>query len=70
MALAFEKPDAKRSLSKHWTPIKAELGGNPVPDAVLKEITLKLDNGKYEAPSLVNPTKARTRSTQQTSQME
>ena len=40
--------DAK-AVQGMWTPAKAELGGAPMPDAVLKTISLKLDNGKYEA---------------------
>ena len=28
--------------------VSAELGGQPLPDAVVKMISLKLDNGKYE----------------------
>jgi uncharacterized protein (TIGR03067 family) len=49
VAFAADRLDDAKSLQGTWTPIKAELGGNPVPDAVLKTITLKLDNGKYEA---------------------
>jgi uncharacterized protein (TIGR03067 family) len=44
---AAELTDAK-TIQGTWTPIKAELGGQPMPDAVLKTITLKLDGGKYE----------------------
>jgi uncharacterized protein (TIGR03067 family) len=32
----------------NWNPAKAELAGKPMADAVLKIISLKLDNGKYE----------------------
>ena len=31
-----------------WIPTKAELGGQPMPDAVLKTITLKLTNNEYD----------------------
>jgi uncharacterized protein (TIGR03067 family) len=31
-----------------WQPVTAEIGGQPVPDTILKSITLTLDNGKYE----------------------
>lgn len=31
-----------------WQPAQAELAGSPMPDAVLKTISLKIDNGKYE----------------------
>ncbi len=39
--------DAKAIQGK-WSPAKAELAGNPLPDAILKTISLKLDNEKYE----------------------
>jgi len=38
-------------------PIKAELAGSVWPDAVLKTIVLKMDNGKYEVPSLASSTR-------------
>jgi uncharacterized protein (TIGR03067 family) len=46
---AGEKPakDAK-AVQGNWTPAKAELAGQPMTDAVLKSISLKLDNGTYE----------------------
>ena len=47
-AFAADPPDAK-AIEGSWTPIKAELGGQPLPDAVLKTISLKLADGKYEA---------------------
>jgi uncharacterized protein (TIGR03067 family) len=46
-AFAADLPDAK-AIEGSWTPIKAELGGQPMPDAVLKTISLKLVDGKYE----------------------
>ncbi len=49
LALAADRPDDAKSIQGAWIPNKAELGGKPVPDAVLKMIKLKLDNGKYEA---------------------
>jgi uncharacterized protein (TIGR03067 family) len=49
VAFGADPPDDAKSLHGTWTPIKAELGGNPVPDAVLTTIALKLDNGRYEA---------------------
>jgi uncharacterized protein (TIGR03067 family) len=39
--------DAK-GIAGLWKPLKAELAGKPLPDAVLKTISLKLDDGKYE----------------------
>ena len=47
-AFAADPPDTK-AIEGSWTPIKAELGGQPLPDAVLKTISLKLADGKYEA---------------------
>ena len=49
LAFAADRPDDAKSIQGAWTPSKAELGGKPMPDAVLKTIKLKLDNGKYEA---------------------
>jgi uncharacterized protein (TIGR03067 family) len=37
-----------KSLQGTWLPVKAELGGKPMPDAVLKKITLTLTNHDYE----------------------
>jgi len=42
------KNDSK-DIQGNWTPMKAELSGNPVPAALLKTIRLRLDDGKYEA---------------------
>lgn len=47
MAFAADIPDAK-AIEGMWLPAKAELGGKPMPAAVLKTISLKLDNGRYE----------------------
>jgi uncharacterized protein (TIGR03067 family) len=46
-AFAAEPPDAQ-AIQGSWTPIKAELSGQPMAEAVLKTITLKLTDGKYE----------------------
>jgi len=43
------KDDDAKAVQGTWKPIKAELGGHPMDDAVLKSISLKLDDGKYEA---------------------
>jgi uncharacterized protein (TIGR03067 family) len=37
-----------KALQGSWIPIKAELGGNPLPADVLKTITLNLTNQNYE----------------------
>ena len=39
--------DAK-AIQGRWTPVTAELAGQPMPDTVLKTISLKLDSGTYE----------------------
>jgi uncharacterized protein (TIGR03067 family) len=44
---ADESADAKALLGI-WIPVKAELAGQPMPDAILKTITLKLTKGEYE----------------------
>ena len=36
------------SVDGNWLPVQAELGGQSMPDAVLKSISLKLENGRYE----------------------
>ena len=45
---AAKSPDDTKAVQGNWKPAKAELAGQPMPDAVLKSISLKLDNGKYE----------------------
>jgi uncharacterized protein (TIGR03067 family) len=47
-ALAAQELDDAKALHGTWIPVKAELGGQPMPDAVLKTITLKLNNSEYE----------------------
>jgi len=47
-AIAAAPPDDAKAVQGSWTPTKADLGGQPMPEAVLKTISLKLDNGKYE----------------------
>ncbi len=47
-AFAAEPPDDAKAVQGNWKPVKAELAGQPMTDAVLKSISLKLDNGKYE----------------------
>lgn len=49
------KSDDAKAIQGSWTPIKAELAGKPMPDALLKTISLKLENGKYEALVGQNP---------------
>ncbi len=47
VALAADVPDAK-AIQGDWRPVKAELGGQPMGDEVLKTISLKMGEGTYE----------------------
>jgi uncharacterized protein (TIGR03067 family) len=47
-AFAATETDDVKAVQGSWIPKKAELGSRPMPDEVLKTISLKLDNGKYE----------------------
>jgi len=47
-AFAADSPNDAKAVQGNWKPVKAELAGQPMHDAVLKMISLKLDNGKYE----------------------
>jgi uncharacterized protein (TIGR03067 family) len=51
-----ETPDAK-AIEGAWSPIKAELASRPLPEAVLKTISLKLTGGKYEVSVAGEPDK-------------
>src|SRR4051812_25964181 len=44
---AFAADDAK-AIEGMWLPAKADLGGKPMPAAVLKTISLKMADGRYE----------------------
>jgi uncharacterized protein (TIGR03067 family) len=44
---ADSRNDAK-NVQGSWKPVAAELAGQPLPDAVIKSISLKLDKGRYE----------------------
>lgn len=45
--LAADSHDNK-PLRGDWIPVKAELGGKPMPDAVLKTMSMKLGDGSYD----------------------
>ena len=45
--LAADAPDAK-AIEGTWTPIKAEMAGQPLPVTVLNAISLKMGEGRYE----------------------
>ena len=40
--------DDAETVQGTWLPVRAELAGQPMPDIVLKSISLKLAEGKYE----------------------
>jgi uncharacterized protein (TIGR03067 family) len=44
---AADPPDDAKAVQGSWKPATAELAGQPMDDAVLKTISLKLENGKY-----------------------
>src|SRR5438874_13673779 len=48
-AFAAGPADDAKALQGTWLPTKAELAGQPMPDAVLKTIRLELADGKYVA---------------------
>ena len=48
ITFAADSSDDAKAVQGNWKPAKAELAGQPLADAVLKTISLKLDNGKYE----------------------
>ena len=45
---AADAPDDTKSVQGNWQPAQAVLAGQPMPEVVLKTISLKLDHGKYE----------------------
>ena len=47
-AFAGGSTDDAKAIQGNWKPVKAELAGQPMADAVMQSISLKLDNGKYE----------------------
>ncbi len=56
-AFAADSPNDAKAVQGSWTPATAELAGQPMAEAVLKSISLKLDNGKYEVFVGGNPDK-------------
>ena len=43
-----EVPSEAKAIQGNWRPAKAVLSGEPMADAVLKIISLKMDDGRYE----------------------
>ena len=56
-ALAADAPDDVKAVQGSWKPAAAALAGQPMPEAVLKTISLKLDHGKYEVSVAGHPDK-------------
>lgn len=54
--VATDTRDIKLLLGE-WIPIKAELGGQAMPDSVLKTISLKLGQGTYDVSVAGDPDK-------------
>src|SRR4029078_5017685 len=48
-AAAGDRSDDAKAVQGTWLPVKGELAGQPMPDAVLKTIRLVLADGKYTA---------------------
>jgi uncharacterized protein (TIGR03067 family) len=46
--LTASPDDDTKAVQGYWKPAKAELAGQPMTDALLRSISLKLDNGTYE----------------------
>lgn len=46
--MAADSLNDAKAVQGTWKPATAELAGHPMPEAVVKSISLKLDNGKYE----------------------
>jgi uncharacterized protein (TIGR03067 family) len=46
-AFAVDPPGDAKAVQGSWKPAAAELAGEPMDEAVMKSISLKLDNGKY-----------------------
>jgi uncharacterized protein (TIGR03067 family) len=40
--------DDAKAVQGNWRPVQGEIGGQPMTDALLQSIRLKLDHGKYE----------------------
>jgi uncharacterized protein (TIGR03067 family) len=47
-AFAADSASDAKAVQGNWKPVTAILGAQPMPEAVRKSISLKLDNGKYE----------------------
>ena len=52
---AADLPDDAKAIQGTWKPVSAELAGQPMAEAVMKSISLKMNNGKYEVFVGQNP---------------
>jgi uncharacterized protein (TIGR03067 family) len=55
--LLAAEPQDNKQLRGDWIPVKAELGGKPMPDDVLKSISMKLGDGAYDVSVAGEPDK-------------
>ncbi len=55
--LAADDSDDAKALQGTWTPVKAELGGQPMSDQPLNVIVLELNKNEYEVTVAGNPDK-------------
>ena len=56
-AFAADPTGDAKAVQGSWSPAKAELAGQPMPEAVLKTISLKLNNGEYYVSVAGSPDK-------------
>lgn len=49
IGIGADRPDDGQAIQGNWRPLRAELGGVRMSEAVVKTIRLKLEKGKYEA---------------------
>lgn len=49
IGIGADRPDDGQAIQGNWRPLRAELGGVRMSEAVVKTIRLKLERGKYEA---------------------
>jgi uncharacterized protein (TIGR03067 family) len=56
-AFAAGSPDDTKAVQGSWQPVTAEMAGQPMPEAVLKTISLQLEDGKYVVFVGANPDK-------------
>ena len=56
-AFATDAPKDDKLVQGSWMPTNADWGGEPLTEAVLKSISLKLENGKYDVSVAGEPDK-------------